>query len=68
MSCLSVCTARSGMQQCVDPTVHRFSVMLVNFQEAEKLSADIREVALGHPTFFGSAQAEEQVCSSICTT
>ena len=56
------------MQQCVDPAVHRFSVMLVNFQEAEKLSVDIREVALGHPTFFGSARAEEQVCSSICTT
>lgn len=58
----------SGMQQCVDPAVHRFSVMLINFQEAEKLLVDIREVALGHPTFFGSARAEEQVCSSICTT
>ena len=66
--CLSVCTARSGMQQCVDPAVHRFSVMLANFQEAEKLLADIQEVALGHPTSFRSARAEEQVCSSTCTT
>lgn len=47
------------MERSVDPAALRFSVVLVNIQEAEKLSEDVRAALLSYSTSFGSARAAE---------